>query len=138
MKLKLIIMGAILVLSMSFFACSTASNEPAPGVVSIDDSFTGSEIEIQVGGSLVITLETNPKIGLEWALKNISDHTVLKLVNQKFKPPENGTASGSNGQEIWSFKTLEKGMSVIFMEYRQPWQKPFPPENTFDLTVIVK
>lgn len=137
MKLKLI-MGAILALSMSLCACSSASDEPAPEMVSIDDSFAGSEVEVAAGGSLVITLETNPKIGLEWALKNISDQTVLKLVNQTFKPPESGAASGSNGQEIWSFKTLGKGMSTIFMEYRQPWQKQFPPENTFDLTVIVK
>ena len=138
MKSKLIVMGAILALSMFLCACSSASNEPAPELVSIDDSFAGKEVEVAVGGSLVINLECNPKIGLEWVLKNISDQTVLKLVNQKFKPPESGDASGSNGQEIWSFRTLGKGMSTIFMEYRQPWQKQFPPENTFDLTVIVK
>ena len=137
MKSKLI-MGAILTLSLSLCTCSSASNEPAPELVSIDDSFAGKEVEVAVGGSLVITLETNPKIGLEWELKNISDQTVLKLVNQRFKPPESGAASGSNGQEIWSFKALGKGTSNIFMEYRQPWQKQFPPENTFDLTVIVK
>jgi len=83
-------------------------------------------------------LECDPKIGLEWALKNISDQAVLKLVNQKFKPPESGVDSGDNGQEIWSFKALGTGESTIYMEYRQPWQQQFPPEKTFTLTVIVK
>ena len=138
METKLILSGTIFALLLSLYACTLASNAPAPELVSVDASYAGKEVEIADGGLLTLTLECNPKIGLEWELKNLSDQNVLKLVNQKFKPPESGDASGSDGQEIWSFKALGTGKSTIYMEYRQPWQRQFPPEKTFALTVIVK
>jgi len=138
MKSKLILACTVFALSLSLCACELASNAPAPEQVFVDASYAGKEVELADGGSLTLTLECNPKIGLEWELKNVSDQTVLKLVNQKFKPPESGATSGGNGQEIWSFKALGTGESAIYMEYRQPWQRQFPPEKTFSLIVVVK
>ena len=139
MKSRLIIACTIFALLLPLCACALASNAPVPEQVSVDASYAGKEVELADGGSLTVTLECNPKIGLEWALRNISDQTTLKLVNQKFKPPEeSGTASEGNAQEIWSFKAIGTGKSTIYMEYRQPWQKQFPPEKTFSLIVVVK
>jgi len=138
MKVKPILSCIILALSLSLCACALASNTPAPEQVFVDASYAGKEVELADGGSLTLTLECNPKIGLEWELKSVSNQTVLKLVNQKFKPPESGDAYGSDGQEIWSFKALGTGESAIHMEYRQPWQRQFPPEKTFSLIVVVK
>jgi inhibitor of cysteine peptidase len=108
-----------------------------PKELSLDASYSGKEVEIAVGGSLVVTLESNPSTGFEWGLTSISDEAVLELVDHKFE--SGGTSAiGAPGNEVWTFNALKKGKSTLSMEYTQPWAQGAEPAKTFVLTVDVK
>jgi inhibitor of cysteine peptidase len=106
-------------------------------VAAIDASYTGEEVEVALGGSFIVILESNPTTGFQWQLERITDEAVLELAGQEFVAPETALI-GAGGKEIWTFKALAQGSSEISMEYRRPWEEGIEPANTFVLTVLVQ
>jgi inhibitor of cysteine peptidase len=133
MKSKLVLICAIVAISLCLVACSSA-----PSQVSVDASYSGQEVEIAVGGSLTVTLESNASTGFQWELVSISDETVLEKVANTYEAPEDTGMVGAPGNEIWTFDALKKGTSTISMEYSQPWENGTKAAETFDLTIVVK
>ena len=130
-----ICIGAAILLAL--FACSSA-----PGEVTVDASYAGKEVELAAGGSLAVTLESNPTTGFKWDMASNTDETVLQLVDHKFQPPQAPQGGpplvGAGGKEVWNFKALKKGTSIISMEYSRPWEGGEKAEWTFVLAVVVK
>ena len=133
MKSKLILTCAVVVILLCLVACGVAPKE-----VSVDASYSGKEVKLGVGGSLIVTLESNPaSTGFQWELTENSDETVLQRVDQRYEAPEAGGMVGAPGKDIWTFKALKKGQSSISLEYSQPWVGGTKAAETFDLTVVV-
>jgi len=125
----------MVVVSLGLFACSSTSVAPA----SVECLYAWSqETEIAVGGILSVNLESNPTTGFKWELASITDDTVLKEEGHGFIAPESGAPSGTSGKEVWTFRGLKKGKSIIGMEYRRPWEQDVEPDKVFVLTVVVK
>ena len=110
------------------------------GTTTVYAEDSGSTIEMTVGGTLVITLESNPTTGFSWALVANSDETVVGEVDHEYVADETGETPmvGSGGVENWTFKALAKGESTISMEYSRPWEGGEKAVQTFDITVVVK
>ena len=139
MKLKLILICAVIAISLSLFACTSkqVSLEISGEDFMKDQHFTW-EVEVNPGDSIIVTLGSNPTTGFQW-LENaqISDQTILEQTDHKFVPPE-GDVPGAAGEEVWTFKTLKEGTSTISMEYSRPWEGGEKGEWTFIATVTVK
>jgi len=136
MKSKLILAGLVVILALSMLACSSTPQRLV--VIASVDSPVSEEVEIAVGGSLVVHLESNPTTGFKWELSEITDQMVLKQDGEpEFVPPDEAIP-GAGGREIWTFKALSKGTSTISMEYSRPWEGGEKAEWTYILTVIVK
>ena len=129
-----VIFGFILVTSVAVgagTACTGNSNN-----LNVDSSYSGKQVELSVGQSLVVTLESNATTGYSWALVQNSDDSVLNETGHEYIAPQT-TLIGAGGKEEWTFKALKKGTSTISMGYSRPWEST-PPVETFDLTVVVK
>ncbi len=142
MKSKLTLVFIITAISTLLFACSPVSKQVSVEA-SCDDFYKlqhiSKEVEVAVGDSFAVTLCSNPSTGFQWSeTAQISDQAVLQLVDHKFMPPEKTGVEGAPGQETWIFKALEKGTSVISMEYSRPWEGGEKGAWTFNLTVVVK
>ena len=133
MKSKLALTCAIVAISLCLVACSVA-----PSLVSVDASYSGQQVEVAVGGSVIVTLESNASTGFQWVLVSIGDETVLEKVANTYEAPEDTDMVGAPGKEIWTFKALKKGTSTISMEYSQPWENGTKAAETFNLIVVVK
>jgi len=135
MKPKLFVLFAFAAIFLTLCACSTASEK-----LSVDASYSGKEVEVAVGGSVVVTLDSNATTGYSWALKEITDASVLEETGHEYNapPPTEPPLLGAGGEEIWTFKALKSGTSTISMEYKRPWEAGVQPAETFSLTVIVK
>jgi len=120
-------------------ACSgsSASLSGSGNDVNVDSSYSGKQVELSVGQTLVVTLASNVTTGYSWSLTDISNSSVISETGNEYIAPET-TLMGAGGNEKWTFKALEKGTSIISMEYSRPWEKDAPPADTFDLTVVVK
>ena len=133
MKSKLGLICAIVAISLCLVACSAA-----PSLVSVDASYSGQQVEVAVGGSVIVTLDSNASTGFQWVLVNIGDETVLRNVANTYEAPEDTGMVGVPGKETWTFDALKKGTSTIAMEYSQPWAGGTKAAETFDLIVVVK
>ena len=140
MKLKLILICAMVALSLSLFSCTSkqASLEITCDKFMEYQHFTW-EVKVNTGDSVIVTLCSNPTTGFQWSESaQISDQTILQQTGHRFEGPEAENIIGGAGKEIWTFKALKKGTSTISMEYSRPWEQGVEPAKTFTLTVIVK
>ena len=124
MKLKLVLTCALIVLSLSLFACTS---KQASLEISCDEFMKGQnftwEVGVNTGDSVMVTLCSNPTTGFQWTESaQISDETVLKQTDHEFLPPETKNIIGGAGKEVWTFKALKKSTSTIYIEYSRPWE----------------
>jgi inhibitor of cysteine peptidase len=134
-RVFLVIFGLVLVAGFAVgagAACTGGSNNR-----NVDDSYSGKQVDLAVGQSLVVTLDSNASTGYSWSLAQNSDETVLNKTGNEYISPQT-TLVGAGGKEEWTFKALKKGTSSISMVYSRPWETDTPPAKTFDLTVVVK
>jgi len=140
-KTKLILVCAVGVLSLLLLACAPVAKQ-ASVEVSCDDfsqqPHLSKQVEVAAGGTLTVTLCSNPTTGFEWESARISDQAVLQEVDHRFESPETENIVGAAGKDVWTFKALKKGMSTVSMEYSRPWEGGEKGEWTFNLTVTVK
>ena len=118
----------------------TVASAGGGDVTNVDASYAGQEVEVAVGESLVLALESNRTTGFQWALVENSDQTTLQHAGHKYVPYENTDPPlpGVGGKELWTFKALKKGKSTISMEYSQPWEGGEKAAETFVMTVLVR
>jgi inhibitor of cysteine peptidase len=103
--------------------------------INVDASYSGKQVELSLGDSLVVTLASNVTTGYSWTLTGISDESVLQKTKSEYVAPKTNLM-GAGGTEVWTFKALKVGNSTISMGYSRPWEST-PPVETFSLTIVV-
>ena len=77
----------------------------------------------------------NPSADFPWSEKaSISNDKIVQQTYHELLPPVPRTP----GQEVWTFKALEKGETSVSMEWSQPGEGGVGTEWTFALKVVVK
>ena len=95
-----------------------------------------NDFTMEIGDKLYVKLCSNPTTGFEW-LYEIGDDTVLKEEDHDFEEP-GGDVVGAPGNETWTFEAIERGESVINMEYSQQWEGGIKGEWTYKINVVVE
>jgi inhibitor of cysteine peptidase len=116
---------------LTVLAIAAATNS-GPSTVNVSES--GKQIELSPGDSLVVTLDSNPSTGFSWSIAGISAEAVIEKASNEFQGADTGMM-GAGGQEVWTFKALDKGTSTIEMQYSRPWETGVEPAATFNVTV---
>lgn len=104
----------------------------------VDASDSGSQLELAVGETLTVNLESNPTTGFTWILADpegmleVTSHEYV-MDPTGFDPPP----PGLGGVDVWTFTALAEGKTTISMEYSRPWDGGEKAVQTFDLTVVV-
>ena len=140
MKTKLILVYTLVALSLGLLACSPkqASVEVSCDYFSRVKHFS-QQVTIPLGRPLEVTLCSNPTTGFQWTeLAQISDKTVLEQVDHRYEPAEEKNIVGGAGQEVWTFKALNKGTTTVSMEYSRPGEGGEKGHWTFIATIIVE
>lgn len=140
--MKLGIISALIMLSLSLCMIACAPSTGTPMEISCDDfrqqAHMDKQISVAAGDTFTVTLCSNATTGFEWSESaQISDSTVVQQANHEFVAPETGLA-GAPGKEVWTFNALKKGTSTIALEYSRPWEGGEKGEWTLNLTVTVK
>lgn len=97
-------------------------------------------VETTVGAEITLSLCSNPSTGFRWEEAVVSDETVVEPVDHQVLAPGSATPSvaGAAGQEVWTFKALKPGESIVKTQYSRPWQGGEKGVWTFTLTVVIK
>jgi len=112
-------------------ACSSAKQ------IALTAGDNGSQVEIKVGGEIVITLDGNPSTGFTWEANNL-DASMFEQVGEPAFNSSNPGLVGSGGTLTLIFKALKAGSSTLTLVYHRPWETGVDPIDTFTVTVIVK
>ncbi len=146
MGMRLVLVGVMVTAILAAGACSLAKGAAVPEQVDVDvttDDFMNTkhitkEVQVPVGGVLVVTLGSNPATGFSWTeTAQIGDGEILLQNDHKFQATGNAGV-GAPGEEVWTFKALGKGTTSVTMGYSRPWEGGEKDEWTFKLTVTVK
>jgi inhibitor of cysteine peptidase len=111
-------------------------NEPVIFLMS-DDAET--HITVDGVGEFAIKIKSNPTTGYSWALQKPLDETMLKLkdIAMEEKEEEKPPKLGAPTYEILTFEALQPGETVIYLQYRRPWEKDVAPIKTHKVFVTV-
>jgi inhibitor of cysteine peptidase len=144
MRLKIVTIVTAAVSVLGLFACTAqGSIQNASVEVSIDD-FTNvyaiiKEVEVAEGGTLTVTLGSNRSTGFQWAEQaDIADKSILEQMSHQNIAPQDSETDGAPGEEEWTFKALQSGMTTVSMKYSQPWEGGEEGLWKFILTVNVR
>ena len=132
MKSTWLLIGLIATILLVMTACSSSAKQ-----VSADESSSGKQMDIAVGGTLTVTLDSNQTTGYSWELKEIGDTSILQKTDNKYVAPTSGLM-GAGGKEVWNFKALKAGNTTLSMGYSQPWAGGQKDAKSFNLTIVVK
>ena len=113
-------------------ACGSAANK-----VSLTSADKDSQVEVKVGGQIVITLDGNPSTGYTWQAKDL-DASMFEQVGDTTFISSNPGLVGSGGTLALTFKTLKEGTTTLALVYHRPWETGVDPIDTFEVTVTVK
>jgi predicted secreted protein len=140
MKTRFIAILMIIVLLITMLSCFVTSrdihveiscDEFVENPISIKNDFT-----MEIGDKLYVELCSNPSTGFEWSYE-MSGDKVVKVEDRDFEEPE-GDVPGAPGKETWTFEAIEKGTTVINMEYSQLWQGGIKGEWAYIISVVVE
>ena len=99
-----------------------------------------SQVELDQGQVLVITLESNPTTGYQWEPVEGQESVLQQMGEAEFKPSETGEPplAGSGGSEIFRFKATSSGQMTLQIIYHRSWEEGVEPLKTFSLQVTVR
>jgi len=128
-KILSIVLLAVMVILVT--ACSPIKQ------INLTAADKDSQVEVKVGGQIIITLDSNPSTGYNWETKDL-DTTMFEQVGDPTFTISDPGLVGSGGTLTLTFKALKAGTTALTLVYHRPWETGIDPIDTFEVTVTVK
>lgn len=111
-----------------------------PEEVNVNEDDDGSQVELEQGQILVITLESNPTTGYSWEVVETQASILEQMGEAEFKQSETGEPPlvGAGGWEIFRFKAVSAGQMTLKLGYQRPWEEGVAPLKSFSIQVVVR
>jgi inhibitor of cysteine peptidase len=111
-----------------------------PEEVNVDEEDDGSQVELEQGRILVVTLKSNPTTGYRWEVVENQESILEQMGEAEFKQSDTGEPPlvGAGGWEIFRFKAISTGQTSLKLVYHRPWEEGVEPINTFSIEVVVR
>ena len=121
------------IIPLALLILAVASCAPQPTTLTVGAAQSGASIDLRVGDTLMVALESNPSTGFDWVLIG---PTAPALDPGQRTYASSGTALGAAGTVTYRFRAAAEGTARLLIHYRRSWES-LPPERTFELTVRV-
>ena len=100
-----------------------------------DAGNNGSQIEIEQGQILVITLEANPTTGYTWEMIEGEEQILQQVGEIEFQP--DSKLIGAPGIQTLRLEAVNVGKITLKLIYHRPWEENVDPLETFSVQVVV-
>ena len=120
-------------ITLLLFVLCTPSAFAATKVVT--DADKGGTVEIKMGDTLEVRLNSNPTTGYAWYLQKQST-ALLKLASQS-QTEATQPAVERPIVQIFNFAPKATGTGVLLLHYVRSWEKPTADDQQFDLHVTI-
>ncbi len=130
------------ILLMSFYfsgAAATLSWQQTgeDGQVTVTEKDEGGTVAVARKGTLVVRLKSQLGTGYGWQVVR-NDGRRLKLLGPPEQENSQGGLPGGEEHQIFRFKALRSGTTLLELRYIRPWEKGKQPLKTFRLKVRVR
>ena len=138
--IKLLHRLALVTAASVFLTASNCNNDTQTtptlsAEVEIDSSANGQDINMINGQILIVSLDANPSTGFIWEVSEVDSSFLEQLGIPRF---EAGTSLlGAEGVQIFEFRALTAGRTVLNMVYVRAFEEDTEPTNTFSVNVNV-
>jgi inhibitor of cysteine peptidase len=105
--------------------------------VNLTSANKGSQVSVNVGDKIVISLEGNPSTGFTWEAQGLDTAIFLQVGEAAFESSDPGLV-GAGGTLTLTFKALKAGTASLELVYHRPWETGVAPQDTFSVAVTVK
>src|SRR5438132_14142868 len=89
-------------------------------------------ITLKKGQEFTISLNSNPTSGYRW-LPTFNTHTI-NIISHNFQA-NSPMLVGSSGKDIFTFKGINSGATVLKIVYKRSWEQQFVAEKAFFIIV---
>lgn len=113
---------------------------PAPSTPTLTEKDAGQSVELAVGSTVRIVLDSNPSTGYRWDVAAV-DAKVLHAAGESSSTRESSGAPpmpGAPEKAILSFQATAPGQTTLQLVYHQPWMQNVPPAKTFSVNFTVR
>lgn len=134
---------AILVLAAG---CASSDSVPTDAdadrggeqAIILDAEDNGSQVELNQGQVLEVTLASNPTTGYSWEVSEVDEAVLSQMGEAEFResPKEGEQMVGVGGTETFRFASAT-GETTLTLVYHRPWEKDVEPLETFTVQVVV-
>ena len=119
-------------------ACSLAKATEAPTAVpQLNISDPAKNLEATAGNEFKIIIDSNPTTGYHWEIMGELDEGVLEFISKEYRADE-PMLTGSGGVDVFTFKALKAGKTLITLGYYPPSNDPVEPDQIVTFNVTVK
>ena len=106
------------------------------GEVKIGDTDNASQVPLEVGQTLVLSLDSNPTTGYQWEITEL-DEAILKQTGHEYEADQ-PVLIGSGGKEVWRFQAQSSGSTTLSLGYKRSWEEGIEPIQTYSVEVAVR
>ncbi len=135
--LLLISVIAVCTASLGQVGASTAKAQSSSSPVVLTEQDNGRDIDLTIGGTLIVKLPGNPSTGYNWTVAG--EPSPLKLRKTWFrKGATKSNSQGDSGTSIFQLSANSSGMATLTLLYRRSWEYNIAPIKTFAVRVDVR
>jgi len=106
-------------------------------LITVSEKDNKPEISLPKGGILVVRLDVSPGTGFGWHITHCDRDRLQPLGAPPFEASEEAKP-GSGEQQVFRFKALTAGPSVLELAYRRVWEKDASSARTFKIKVKIQ
>ncbi|MFN8518748.1 MAG: protease inhibitor I42 family protein [Chloroflexota bacterium] len=119
------------------------SSFPAAAVTIDCDAFGATPdataaVDAPAGGSVIVSLCSNPSTGYRWAEPVSSDPSIASVGGWAYEAPADASAPGAGGTEVFTLVAGATGHATVTSSYDQPWAGGDQGAWTLTLDVVVR
>jgi len=115
-------------------ALLAACGDDGGATVELDAGDSLSEVSLDVGDQLSVSLEANPTTGYSWELGPLPDG--LQLVSSEFEEP-GGSLVGAPGTQRFVFDAMGPGTGILRFEYVREFDDPVIAEQIVEYVLTI-
>ena len=117
-------------------ASSPTEDATTPQNIQIDATQQVGEMDMRVGDTLELSFESNPTTGYQWEVVELNQ-AVLRQLGEEYVAPATDLL-GAAGKEVFRFEAVSPGETLLKLVYHRPFEPEVPPEQTYQVNIIVK
>lgn len=115
----------------------STTDAPAVGKVTVTREDDGGTVELSMGQTLVVELDSNATTGYSWRVTKIDEDIVEQEGDGTYVQTGDPDAMGAGGIETFEFKSVASGRTRLELSYVRSFEEEDDP-RTFGLEVVVR